>query len=219
MATTTDPTKTAQKRASAKHMFVQTVHGVRYQVKDVARSVAFYTTHLGFTLEHQQLPAFASVSLGDAQILLSGPQASGSRPMPDGQRQEPGGWNRVVLRVTRSSRVHRDPEESGPPFPERHGDRAWRQANPGRGSRRQSHRVVRARRIATSIEVPGTAAARTPTDSPAERGRLSQHGGRPFSDDDARDFENGYWHLEQLKNFAQRIGMHLGPRRGVEVRF
>jgi glyoxylase I family protein len=75
------------------------VHGFRYQVTDVARSVAFYTTNLGFTLEHLQLPAFASVSLGDAQILLSGPQASGSRPMPDGQRQEPGGWNRVVLRV------------------------------------------------------------------------------------------------------------------------
>ena len=78
---------------------MQAVHGVRYQVKDVARSVAFYTTHLGFTLEHQQLPAFASVSLGDARILLSGPQASGSRPMPNGQQQEPGGWNRVVLRV------------------------------------------------------------------------------------------------------------------------
>src|SRR5712671_103710 len=99
MATTTDATKTAHERRGAKHMFVQAVHGVRYQVKDVARSVAFYTTHLGFTLEHQQLPAFASVSLGDAQILLSGPQASGSRPMPDGHRQEPGGWNRVVLRV------------------------------------------------------------------------------------------------------------------------
>ena len=75
------------------------MHGVRYQVKDVARSVAFYTTHLGFTLEHQQPPAFASVSLGGVQILLSGPGASGSRPMPGGQQQEPGGWNRVVLRV------------------------------------------------------------------------------------------------------------------------
>ena len=82
------------------HRFVQAVHGVRYQVKDVARAVAFYTTHLGFKLEHQQPPAFASVSLGDALILLSGPRASGSRPMPDGQQQEPGGWNRVVLRVT-----------------------------------------------------------------------------------------------------------------------
>ena len=80
--------------------FIEGVHGVRYQVKDVARSVAFYTQQLGFKLEHQHLPAFASISLGDAQILLSGPAASGSRPMPNGQRQEPGGWNRVVLKVT-----------------------------------------------------------------------------------------------------------------------
>jgi glyoxylase I family protein len=79
--------------------FVQDFHGVRYQVKDVERSVAFYTGQLGFKLEHQQLPAFASVSLGNLTMLLSGPQASGSRPMPDGTRQEPGGWNRVVLRV------------------------------------------------------------------------------------------------------------------------
>ena len=82
----------------AEHQFIQGVHGTRYQVKDVARSVAFYTTHLGFTLVHQVLPAFANVTLGDAQILLSGPGASGSRPV-NGQPQEPGGWNRVVLRV------------------------------------------------------------------------------------------------------------------------
>jgi len=81
------------------HAFIERVHGVRYQVKDVARSVAFYTRHLGFTLQHQQLPAFANVALGGAQILLSGPGASGSRPMPDGRHQEPGGWNRVVLKV------------------------------------------------------------------------------------------------------------------------
>ena len=82
------------------HTFVKGVHGVRYQVKDVARSVAFYTQQLGFKLEHQQLPAFANVSLGETKILLSGPGASGSRPMPNGQSQEPGGWNRVVLRVS-----------------------------------------------------------------------------------------------------------------------
>ena len=74
-------------------------HGVRYLVEDVRRSVEFYTRHLGFKVDHQQLPAFASVSLGGLTILLSGPHASGSRPMPDGRRQEPGGWNRVVLRV------------------------------------------------------------------------------------------------------------------------
>src|SRR6187397_291982 len=91
--------QTTASRETQSRAFVESIHGVRYQVKDVARSVAFYTTHLGFTLEHQQLPAFASVSLGDTQILLSGPGASGSRPMPNGQQQEPGGWNRVVLRV------------------------------------------------------------------------------------------------------------------------
>jgi glyoxylase I family protein len=92
------PQSTASRAVS--HPFVKSVHGIRYQVKDVARSVAFYTQHLGFTLEHQQLPAFASVSLGDVALLLSGPGASGSRPMPDGRSQEPGGWNRVVLRVS-----------------------------------------------------------------------------------------------------------------------
>jgi glyoxylase I family protein len=79
------------------HVF--SVHGVRYQVTDAGRSAAFYTDHLGFRLERQQLPAFASVTLGDLRLLLSGPGASGSRPMPGGERQQPGGWNRVVLRV------------------------------------------------------------------------------------------------------------------------
>ena len=80
--------------------FIDRVHGIRYQVKDVARASAFYTNQLGFKLEHQQLPAFASVSLGDVQIFLSGPGASGSRSMPDGHQQTPGGWNRVVLEVS-----------------------------------------------------------------------------------------------------------------------
>jgi glyoxylase I family protein len=78
---------------------ISSVHGIRYQVKDVNRSIAFYTEQLGFTLEHAQPPAFASVSLQGVTILLSGPGASGSRPMPDGHKQEPGGWNRVVLKV------------------------------------------------------------------------------------------------------------------------
>jgi glyoxylase I family protein len=76
------------------------VHGVRYQVKDVRRAVTFYTERLGFKLEHQQPPAFASVSLGGVVLLLSGPGASGSRPLPGGKAQEPGGWNRLVLRVS-----------------------------------------------------------------------------------------------------------------------
>ena len=74
-------------------------HGVRYLVTDVRQAIDFYTKHLGFTLEHQQLPAFATVALGPLKIHLSGPGASGSRPLPGGERQRPGGSNRVVLRV------------------------------------------------------------------------------------------------------------------------
>jgi glyoxylase I family protein len=66
----------------------------------VARSAAFYSTHLGFKVAHQQLPAFATLSLESLNLLLSGPGASGSRRMPDGRLQEPGGWTRVVLQVT-----------------------------------------------------------------------------------------------------------------------
>jgi glyoxylase I family protein len=113
MATATETAKTAQEKRGAGHTFVRGVHGVRYQVSDVARSVAFYTTHLGFTLKLQRLPAFANVSLGDAEILLSGPGASGSRPMPGGQKQQPGGWNRVVLRVEDLPRFIESLKEAG----------------------------------------------------------------------------------------------------------
>jgi len=73
--------------------------GVRYQVKDVQRAITFYTKTLGFHLDMQNLPAFGQVSVGGLKLILSGPGASGSRPMPDGRRQEPGGWNRVLLEV------------------------------------------------------------------------------------------------------------------------
>ena len=76
------------------------VHGVRYQTRDVNRAVAFYTQVLGFELKHQQGSAFASVSCGGVDLLLSGPESSGARPMPDGHPQEPGGWNRLVLAVS-----------------------------------------------------------------------------------------------------------------------
>lgn len=95
---------------------IHPLHGVRYQSTDVQRAVDFYTKHLGFKLEHQQLPAFATVSLGDFNLLLSGPGASGSRPMPDGRRQEAGGWNRIVLRVTDLAREIERLERAGVKF-------------------------------------------------------------------------------------------------------
>jgi catechol 2,3-dioxygenase-like lactoylglutathione lyase family enzyme len=72
---------------------------VRYLVDDVDAAVAFYTSHLGFALEQQMGPAFALVSRDDLTLWLSGPQSSAARPMPDGSRPEPGGWNRLVLQV------------------------------------------------------------------------------------------------------------------------
>ena len=79
--------------------FILGLWGVRYQVKDVERSIAFYTQVLGFHLDHANLPAFGQVSIGNLKLILSGPGASGSRPMPDGRQQAPGGWNRIVLQV------------------------------------------------------------------------------------------------------------------------
>ena len=79
--------------------FIVGFWGVRYQVKDVGRSAAFYTQQLGFKLDQKNLPAFGQVSIGNFKLILSGPGASGSRPMPDGRPQEPGGWNRVILQV------------------------------------------------------------------------------------------------------------------------
>ena len=80
--------------------FIKAFRGVRYQVKDVSRSIDFYTRQLGFKLEHKALPAFGEVSFGDLKLILSGPGASGSRPLPDGDHQEPGGSNRIVLQVS-----------------------------------------------------------------------------------------------------------------------
>ena len=80
-------------------MQINGLWGVRYQVRDVRRAVEFYTNTLGFKLDHEALPAFGQVSVGELKLVLSGPGASGSRAMPDGRQQEPGGWNRVILHV------------------------------------------------------------------------------------------------------------------------
>ena len=73
---------------------------VRYMIDDVPAAIGFYTTLLGFTLEHDASPAFASVSRDGVRLLLSGEGSSGKRPLADGRRQEPGGWNRIHLQVT-----------------------------------------------------------------------------------------------------------------------
>ena len=73
--------------------------GVRYQVTDLDKSVEFYTKVLGFTLDLRQGNAFARVSSGPLSMLLSGDGSSGARPLPDGRKQTPGGFNRIVLRV------------------------------------------------------------------------------------------------------------------------
>ncbi|MGH6720168.1 MAG: VOC family protein [Alphaproteobacteria bacterium] len=72
---------------------------VRYLVTDVPTAVAFYRDRLGFALEKQFGPAMAILSRGDLTLWVAGPMASAARPMPDGRRPEPGGWNRFVLEV------------------------------------------------------------------------------------------------------------------------
>lgn len=76
-----------------------TMVNVRYMVDDVEAAIAWYTKHLGFGLLSNQAPAFADVALGSLRLLLSGPTSSAGRPMPDGERPGPGGWNRIHLVV------------------------------------------------------------------------------------------------------------------------
>jgi catechol 2,3-dioxygenase-like lactoylglutathione lyase family enzyme len=98
---------------------------VRYMIDDVDAAVAFYTQHLGFSLEQDASPAFASVTRGNLRLLLSGEKSSGRRPMKDGTKPVPGGWNRISLWVSNleaeTARLHaegvkfkRDDIVSGP---------------------------------------------------------------------------------------------------------
>lgn len=74
--------------------------GVRYMIDDVPAAVGFYTALLGFALVQDASPAFAAVSRDGVRLLLSGEGSSGKRPLADGRRQTPGGWNRILLQVT-----------------------------------------------------------------------------------------------------------------------
>ena len=87
----------ADSQSVGKQMSVVGLWAIRYHVKDVSRAVAFYTQRLGFKLDQQDPPAFGQVSLGDLRLMLTGPGASGFRPISDSGKQEPGVWNRVVL--------------------------------------------------------------------------------------------------------------------------
>lgn len=75
----------------------ETTVNVRYMVDDVAAAVAWYVGHLGFEPVGPQVPAFSAVQRGPLRLLLSGPASSAGRPMPDGRKPEPGGWNRLQL--------------------------------------------------------------------------------------------------------------------------
>ena len=99
MNQTTKQSSADSSQVGSRNQAFKSFWGVRYQVKDVSRSVNFYTQQLGFELDHQNLPAFGQVSAGNLKLILSGPGASGSRPISGGRQQEPGGWNRVILEV------------------------------------------------------------------------------------------------------------------------
>lgn len=75
------------------------VVSVRYMVDDVQASIDFYTKYLGFEVRTSPGPAFADVTRGKLRLLLSGPASSAGRPMPDGAKPGPGGWNRIHLIV------------------------------------------------------------------------------------------------------------------------
>jgi catechol 2,3-dioxygenase-like lactoylglutathione lyase family enzyme len=71
------------------------VVSVRYMVDDVDESIVFYTKMFGFEVSMSAAPAFADVKRGNLRLLLSGPTSSAGRPMADGTKPGPGGWNRI----------------------------------------------------------------------------------------------------------------------------
>ncbi|MBF6237421.1 VOC family protein [Nocardia otitidiscaviarum] len=89
---------------------------VRYMVDDVAAALAFYTDHLGFTVDLDAAPVFAGISRGPLRLLLSGPESSAGRPMPDGEVPRSGGWNRIQLIVEDIAAEVQDLRAAGVPF-------------------------------------------------------------------------------------------------------
>ena len=89
---------------------------VRYMVDDVEDAIAFYTKFLGFEVLTSSAPAFASVTRGSLRLLLSGPTSSAGRPMPDGVKPGPGGWNRIHLIVDEIDTEVARLRDAGAPF-------------------------------------------------------------------------------------------------------
>jgi catechol 2,3-dioxygenase-like lactoylglutathione lyase family enzyme len=89
---------------------------VRYMIDDVPAAVRFYTTLLGFTLEHDASPAFAAVVRDGVRLLLSGEGSSGKRTLADGRRQVPGGWNRIHIEVANLEAEVARLQAAGVPF-------------------------------------------------------------------------------------------------------
>ena len=89
---------------------------VRYMVDDVDASIAFYTSHFGFSVRSNRAPAFADVVRGHLRLLLSGPASSAGRSMPDGRTPAAGGWNRIHFVVDDIDDEIAQLREAGVPF-------------------------------------------------------------------------------------------------------
>jgi glyoxylase I family protein len=112
MTNTSSPVGEAQRAEAIRK---NQVVSVRYQVADVDRAIDFYVRRLGFALDAKHGP-FAAVTLGNLRLVLSGPGTSGARPMPDGRKQQPGGWNRILVYVEDLEKQVRSLKAAGVPF-------------------------------------------------------------------------------------------------------
>jgi catechol 2,3-dioxygenase-like lactoylglutathione lyase family enzyme len=124
---------------------------VRYLVTDVERSIAFYTKALGFKLDQSMAPAFARVSNNDLTLWLAGPQSSAARPMPDGRRPDPGGWNRFVVEVDNLESRVEQMKRAGLRFRNEVVTGTWRQADFARGPGWQCCGTIRGCAIAQDV--------------------------------------------------------------------
>ena len=124
---------------------------VRYMVDDVDESVAFYTEHLGFEVLSSASPAFADVKRGNLRLLLAGPASSAGRPMTDGTKPGPGGWNRIHFIVDDIDDRSCPPARRGCHVPQRHRGRARREADSPPRPFWECRRAVPAGRTLTRI--------------------------------------------------------------------